>query len=168
MTRCAVLVLVLAACGGSSPKTAPGPGVTGGPGGAAETPDLIPTTKGPDCAAVADKLTTVVHAEAPDRQAEARDAFRIRCTDDKWSDEARNCMGTVETDAEVEGCAKLLTDAQRGKLGIQSEAQKEMSPKGDSGGPVNTRGGTRGRGQKTSSDPCEGGEAKADPCEGGE
>src|SRR5688572_30545293 len=121
MTRFGVLVAVLAACGGSAPKSATGPGV-----GNAETADPIPKTKGPDCAVVADRLATVAHADAPDRQG-ARDKLRMRCTDDKWSDEARNCFATVETDAEVEGCTKLLTEPQRGQLQLGAP---DMAPKG--------------------------------------
>ncbi len=167
MTRFAVLLLMAAACGGGTPKTATGPGV-----GSAEVPDPIPKTKGPDCAIVADRLATVAHADTPDRQDEARNMLRTRCAEDKWSDEARNCFSTVETDDEIDGCHKLLTDAQRAHLHKPDsspespKAEKAMAPSGGSG--KATRGGTRGAGHKTSSDPCEGGESKSDPCEGGE
>lgn len=166
MTRLALLV-VLAACGGGAAKTATGPVGNGEPA------DPIPKTKGPDCAVVADRLATVAHADTPDRQGEARDKLRQHCTEDKWSDEARNCFATVETDEEIDGCAKLLTGAQR----AQMHSGADMAPKGgaaSTGSPpppdtkMKTRGGTRGATQKNSSDPCEGGEAKSDPCEGGE
>jgi len=172
MTRFAMLLVVVAACGGGAPKSSTGPGV----GGGGETADPIPKTKGPDCAIVADKLATVAHADTPDRQAEARDKLRTRCADDKWSDDARNCFATVENEDEIEGCSKHLSDAQRGQLHLGSP---DMAPKGGNTGAASppppggeaktkTHRGTRGAGQKSSSDPCEGGEAKSDPCEGGE
>jgi len=131
--------------------------------------DPIPATKGPDCAVVADKLATVAHAETPDRQPEARDKLRIRCTDDKWSDEARSCFATVETDAEIDGCAKMLSDAQRGQLDLGSPDKPiGGAPAPGGGAPPKGPRGTRGPTQRNSSDPCEGGEAKSDPCEGGE
>jgi hypothetical protein len=166
MTRFAVVLLLVAGCGGGAPKTSTGPGVGNG-----ETADPIPKTKGPDCAVVADRLATVAHADTPDRQAEARDKLRTRCADDKWSDEARSCFATVETDDEIDGCGKLLTDAQRAQLDLPPD----LSPKGgaaapppESTGKLKTRGGTRGAQPRSSSDPCEGGESKSDPCEGGE
>lgn len=170
MTRFAVVLLLVAGCGGGggAPKRSTGPGV-----GAGETADPIPKTKGPDCAIVADRLATVAHADTPERQAEARDKLRTRCADDKWTDEARSCFATVETDDEIEGCGKLLTDAQRAQLDLpaamnpKGNAASSPAPGGDSG-KSKTRGGTRGAGQKSSSDPCEGGESKSDPCEGGE
>lgn len=169
MTRFAAVLFVLGvtACGGGAPKSVTGPGV---PGGGGEVADPIPATKGPDCAVVADKLATVAHAETPDRQPEARDKLRIRCTDDKWSDEARSCFATVETDAEIDGCAKMLTDAQRGQLDMASPDKPIGAPAPPPPAADKPKGGrgTRGATQRNSSDPCEGGEAKSDPCEGGE
>jgi hypothetical protein len=177
MTRLAgLLIVAVAACGGGTSKSATAPGVTGA---GSDVADPIPTTKGPDCAIVADRLATVAHADTPDRQAEARDMLRTRCADDKWNDEARNCFGSVETDAEVEGCAKHLTDAQRSHL---HRFSPETTPKDPWGAPAGSkaepatkspapRGGTRAPRQRNSSDPCEGGESKrnsSDPCEGGE
>lgn len=170
MSRFAAVLIVLGttACGGGAPKSATGPGVPGG----GEVADPIPATKGPDCAVVADKLATVAHAETPDRQAEARDKLRLRCIDDKWTDEARSCFATVETDAEIDGCGKHLTEAQRGQLQMstpeaapKTNATTAPPPPGDK---PKGRGNTRGPTQRNSSDPCEGGEAKSDPCEGGE
>ena len=171
MTRFAVVLVLVAGCGGGgAPKSPTGPGV-----GTGETADPIPKTKGPDCAIVADRLATVAHADTPDRQTEARDKLRTRCADDKWSDEARSCFATVETDDEIDGCGKLLTDAQRAQLDLPAMSPKGGNatgaappPPGGDSGKAKTRGGTRGAGQKSSSDPCEGGESKSDPCEGGE
>lgn len=181
MTRLAAILLLVAvtACGGSSKKVTD-PGVTGGKGDTtADVADPIPTTKGPECAIVADKLATVAYAETPDLQPEARDKLRTRCADDTWSDEARNCFAAVETDAEIDGCNKLLTDAQRAALrkGVPPMGSKDPwgsgtlgdAPEGGTSGtgPVPTGtgtgsgagGGTRGP-KRDSSDPCEGGERK--------
>lgn len=169
MTRFAVLLLVVAACGGGTPKSSSGPATVGN----GEVADPIPMTKGPDCSIVADRLATVAHADTPDRQAEARDMLRTRCAEDKWSDAARNCFSTVETDDEIDGCHKLLTDAQRAKLHLPSDTSKGNAAGAPAGaaaadGPVRTRDGTRGAGHRSSSDPCEGGEAKSDPAVGGD
>jgi len=96
------LLVLTVACGGSpKPKTPP------------PAPDPIPKTAGPDCAVVADKLAIVVHADKPDAQAMAKGNFKARCTDDKWSDEARSCFATVESEAEIDGCRQHLTDPQK-------------------------------------------------------
>jgi hypothetical protein len=99
-----VLTIATAACGGSS-KPAP---TTPPP-----APDPIPTTTGPDCAIVADKLAIVVHADKPDAQANARGNLKRQCADDKWSDNARSCFATVETDDELDGCRQHLDASQK-------------------------------------------------------
>ena len=119
----ALLVLTVAmACGGSS-KPAP---ATPPP-----APDPIPTTTGPACDVVADKLAIVIHADKPDAQASARDGLRRACTDDAWADDARSCFATVETDDELDGCRKHLSDAQK-------PAFEKLAPPRDSwtGAPV--------------------------------
>lgn len=110
MRALALLVLTFAtlACGGSSKPAAP---VEPAP-----APDPIPSTAGPDCAVVADKLAIVAHADKPDAQAGARAALASRCTNDAWSDDARNCFATIESDAELDGCKQHLSDTQKAKL----------------------------------------------------
>jgi hypothetical protein len=101
--------LVLAvACGGGKPKATSTE--------SAPAPDPIPKTAGPACAVVADKLAIVLHADAPDAQAGAKAELTARCGNDKWSDEARSCFATVQTDDEIDGCKQHLTDAQRARL----------------------------------------------------
>jgi hypothetical protein len=103
----------LAACGGGGAKSS---GTTT-PDKPAEVGDQIPTTKGPECAVVAEHLAQVAFADNVDGQAGAKEKFKTRCTQDQWADDARSCFATVETDDEIDGCKSKLTDAQRGKLG---------------------------------------------------
>ena len=102
----ALLVFVVATaagCGGSSkPAAAPPP-----------APDPIPKTAAPKCDVVADKLAIVIHADKPDAQAGSKAQLRARCSEDKWSDEARSCFATVESDAELDGCKQHLDDPQK-------------------------------------------------------
>jgi len=151
MTRLALVALLVARCGGGAgTKTLQAPG--GGSGSGDVVSDPIPTTAAPECAAVAERLATVAHADTPDRQGEARDMLRTRCVDDKWSDEARSCFATVENDGEVQGCASKLTDTQQKALHVERAAPVEEPVK------KSTRSGTRGPKPRDSSDPCEGGE----------
>ncbi len=106
MRLLASLVLcITAACGGSSKPAAPAEPVP--------APDPIPATAGPDCKVVAERVAIVAHADKPDAQAGARAAVRSRCANGGWSDEARNCFATIETDAELDGCKAHLSDAQK-------------------------------------------------------
>jgi hypothetical protein len=175
MTRLALVLVLAAACGGSSKHTVNDTAR----GSNTEVGDQIPTTKGPECAIVADKLATVSHADEPDRQAEARDRLRIRCTEDRWSDDARSCFATVENDDEISGCASKLTAAQRSSAQIAGASPADAASGGGAttksltgGSGADSKGGgnhTRGPVNKTSSDPCEGGEAtSSDPQEGGQ
>lgn len=154
MTRFLSVLLLVAGCGGSSPKSSTPPPPL------APTADPIPTSAGPECSVVAEKLAIVVEAEKPDAQAGARELIRARCTEDKWSDEARSCFATVENDAEVDGCKNKLTDAQRTKMGDDAPAAAAAAPGSAAGSPkatpmpatANKKGSTR------SADPEEGGE----------
>lgn len=103
--RLLALLVLTAGCGGAKPAPAPPP-----------APDPIPETAGPDCGIVADKLAIVVHADAPDAQAGAKAQLTARCTQDHWSDEARSCFATAESDAELDGCRQHLDEAQNAAL----------------------------------------------------
>jgi hypothetical protein len=151
MTRFLAVLLFAAACGGSSSKTS---STT-----PHETPiaDPIPTSAGPECSVVAEKLAIVVEAEKPDAQAGARELINARCTQDKWSDEARSCFATVENDAEVDGCKKKLTDAQRAKMG-DAPATADAPKAGATPAPTPAVGSTKKKGSTRSADPEEGGE----------
>jgi hypothetical protein len=149
MRLVALLVLTVAACGGSKPPPPPPP-----------APDPIPTTAAPDCGAVADKLAIVMNADAPDAQAAAKAELRARCRDDKWSDEARSCFATVESDAELDGCRQHLSDAQKAKLAPGSApapaAAAAPAPEAAKPKKAHTTRGAQPKGD--SSDPQEGGE----------
>src|SRR4051812_18439311 len=102
MRLLALIVLTVACGGGSKPVAGPPP-----------APDPIPKTAGPGCDVVADKLAIVLHADKPDAQASAKAELRARCSGDKWSDEARSCFATVESDAELDGCRQHLDESQK-------------------------------------------------------
>jgi hypothetical protein len=104
--RLLALLVLAAACGGR-PKHTPAP---------PPAPDPIPRTAGPDCSVVADKLAIVIHADAPDAQDRAKAELGRRCVDDRWSDDARSCFATADTDAELDGCRQHLDDAQQQAL----------------------------------------------------
>jgi hypothetical protein len=153
----ALLVLVVA-CGGSPKQTTP-----------PLAPDPIPKTAGPDCAVVADKLSIVVHADKPDEQAMAKGNLKARCMDDKWSDEARSCFATVESEAEIEGCRSHLDDKQKAGLakhvpvaeGAAAAPATAAAPEAAKPAPppkAKAKHSTRGATPKDSSDPQEGGE----------
>jgi hypothetical protein len=164
-----LVCLTVAACsGGHKPvaKTPPPPA------------DPIPVTGGPDCKTVADHLVTVVLADKLDQQAAAAPALRSRCTDDKWPDTARSCFNTATDQGELDGCLKMLSQAQRDAFDKASQptgvgGAQVMAPAAPGGGPADTKadkpkstpkGGTRGPakkdtgGPKTESDPCQGGQ----------
>lgn len=44
------------------------------------------------------------------------DVFAKRCTDDKWSEEARSCIGATQSMTDPQGCKKLLAAEQTKKL----------------------------------------------------
>ena len=151
------------ACGGGNKKVE----------STAPTPDQIPKTAGPDCGAVADHLMTLAEhdpVKGPDKAMGAK--INEHCKVDAWTDEARSCFATASTDAEAEGCVKLLSDSQQKvftKVAKQSasepaavhsdataappkDAPKAPTPKGT------TRGATKKDKPTRTGDPCQGGE----------
>lgn len=170
------LLVLLVACGGGG-KSVEKPG-----GGSATVPDQIPATAGPGCKAVAQQMAIVEFADDPDKQARAVEILVKRCTVDKWSDEARSCLGTAQSDDELEGCATKLTKEQ---IDATEQASKELFSGGGGESMSNAkapeaappppapapapRRRTRGATPKPKgdgADPCQGGEA--DPCMGGQ
>ena len=162
--RLLALLALTVGCGGATPAAAPPP-----------APDPIPETAGPDCGVVADKLAIVVHADAPDAQAGATSQLRARCTADRWSDEARNCFATAQSDAEIDGCRAHLDEAQNAALAKVAPAHDAWgtppgappaaavpaeAPAVDTMAPATPRRATRGA--------QTGGDATSDPQEGGE
>jgi hypothetical protein len=148
------------ACGGGNKKVE----------STAPTPDQIPRTAGPECSAVGEHLATLADHDAvkgPDKAMGAK--LTEHCKADAWTDEARSCFATANTDDEAEGCVKLLTDTQKkvftdvAKKGepaaVQSDAAAappKEAPKTPSKG--TTRGATKKDKPTRTGDPCQGGE----------
>jgi hypothetical protein len=42
-----------------------------------------------------------------------RALFELRCDTDGWSDDARSCLATINSDAEADGCLQLLDREQQ-------------------------------------------------------
>ena len=151
----ALVLSIVAACGGSQkPATVAPP-----------TPDPIPQTAGPSCKEVTVHLATLADRD-PTQEASANDALRARCTGDKWSDDARSCFATAQSDEEVNGCKTKLTDSQRTAFpAAKPPADPWAAKKADDGG-----GGGKDL-QQESVRPTRGSQKKkpgGDPCEGGE
>lgn len=168
-----VLLVLLVACGGGGGKSVEKPG-----GGSATVPDQIPATAGPGCKAVAQQMAIVEFADDADKQAQAVEILTKRCAQDKWSDEARSCLGTAQSEDELEGCATKLTKEQVDATEQDSKALFGSSDEAPSGAkapeaapppaPKKQRA-TRGATPKPKgdgADPCQGGES--DPCMGGQ
>jgi len=73
--------------------------------------DPIPRTRGPSCKAVADRMAAVIgdHMPSePEGDVHYHAMYQLRCETDQWSDEARSCLATINSDAEADGCVQLL------------------------------------------------------------
>jgi hypothetical protein len=129
--------------------------------------DVVQKPPAPACDAVAQQMKTVIsREETPPADAELAaigDTIKLRCTEDGWSAEVRECYGTVEHSPDAKGCDKLLTAEQREKLdkaivahmkggAAEVKAADEAPPERRS------RGGTPKKQVPKSSDPCMGGE----------
>ena len=172
MTRALLLSLsLLVACGGGGSKQV----ATVEP----PKPDPIPATAGPDCkTAITAALTTATDVP-DDLKAKMSVVLETRCTEDKWSDEARSCFATAQTSDEAQGCAEgKLTEPQLAavKAGVEKEMEGSGMAKkkeaGDGAAPPKEekkKGTTRGVTKKPKGgDPCQGGEVSSDPCQGGQ
>jgi len=168
LLRLGIVFCFASACGGGTKPVAKEP---------APPADPIPQTAGPDCKAVAEHMVTVVLADKPDAHAKAIEMLQARCAGDLWSDEARSCLGTAQTDSEADGCMKMLTQTQRDALEQAAPPPTEAASVHDDKSttaappppppPRKTRGVTRKPPPaKTGADPCDGGES--DPCQGGQ
>ena len=173
MTR-ALLFSLLVACGGGTQQVAKVE---------PPKPDPIPATAGPDCKTVASHTVTTIDAAAlGDKGPAMVTLLEKRCTEDKWSDEARSCFATIQSDDEGQGCADgKLTEAQREAvkrdagelLGEGNESMKKKEEGATGGAPKpdekKGKGTTRGVTKKPKGgDPCQGGEVSSDPCQGGQ
>ncbi len=67
----------------------------------------------PSCAIVADHVGDLFGGTAHDAFArETRDVFAARCTEDRWTDEARSCVVATDALTDPRGCKQHLTAAQ--------------------------------------------------------
>lgn len=164
LMRLLALLVLTVGCGGATPPPAPPP-----------APDPIPETAGPDCGVVAEKLAIVVNADAPDAQAGAKAQLKTRCTQDHWSDAARSCFGTAESDAELDGCRQHLDEAQNSALdkvapphdawGAAPGAPPAADVPAETTAPVDTMAPPK---KRTTRGAQTGGDSTSDPQEGGE
>ena len=90
-------------------------------GGGANQPAQPEPAPAPACTAVADAMVTQM-LEGRERQGieDTVDGFtaliRVRCEEDRWTAEARQCLATMRTRADAERCSTLLTDEQQANL----------------------------------------------------
>jgi hypothetical protein len=164
--RFSALVLPIAvifgqACGGGA-QTAPAP---------KPVADPVPHTAGPPCAEVASHVQQMTGSDDP----KILDMVRTRCGTDHWSDEARSCFGTMQSEPEADGCAKLLTPEQRAALDkggkalqppIVEEAPPAPQPAAVAPAAPAPASHTRGATKKPSPAPAAG--KSGNPCDGGE
>lgn len=142
MMKTLALALVLAACGGGTkpepkkPEPAPVAGIK-----------KMPT---PTCAATSDTMTVVILAsnEAMPSDTEVKEIkaiLKTRCEADGWSDRAKECLATMESEADADGCASMLTAEQRNKI-VADERIKlggGKPPEGNGAKPVGTKPGAK-------------------------
>ncbi|MEO8553216.1 MAG: hypothetical protein ABI678_24755 [Kofleriaceae bacterium] len=144
-----ICVVLLAACGGSSPKSSEStmPGNTG-----------AAPADGPSCDTMTSHMLDTMSAGKqpvpPEKMKDLHDLFVAHCEKDKWSAQARTCFMNMKTMAEGNACSDTLTEAQKHAMD-QEMTPGEGAPKGS--GPTKDSGGTRG-GPHKGGDPCDGGE----------
>jgi hypothetical protein len=110
----ALTILVVAACGGGGNKPEP------------KKPEPAPVTgikkmPTPTCAATSDTMTVVILASndampSDTEVKEIKTILKTRCEADGWSDRAKECLATMESEADADGCASMLTAEQRNKI----------------------------------------------------
>ncbi|MGE5186321.1 MAG: hypothetical protein ACM31C_29905 [Acidobacteriota bacterium] len=136
---------------GSSPKHAAAPGSSD------PSADPIPKTAGPSCKAVVEHLATLADRD-PTKPAKGDATLRGRCESDAWSDDARNCFATAQSDGELDGCKSMLTPGQREAFAV-SPATPASAPAPAPAAEAAPKHGTRGPVPKgKTGDPDEGGE----------
>jgi hypothetical protein len=104
VTKHAILIALAIGCGGSSPKPP-----------TAEPMAVKPVA--PTCLEMAEHLTKVMARD--DQKASAQevaqvvDVYKLRCGEDRWSDEVRECYGMIQVDTDVAGCGERLSPEQK-------------------------------------------------------
>lgn len=111
---------------------------------------------------MASHLATLVDRD-PTKDATADQAMRTRCETDAWSDDARSCFATAQSEPEVDGCKGMLTDLQRKSFGddapkpasTAAPAAAAAPAPADLAQPHKTRAPVK---KSKTGDPCEGGQ----------
>src|SRR5438445_3678647 len=116
--RLVALILVVEACGGGK-HAAPSP-----------APDPIPKTAGASCTQVVAHLATLADRDPTQGEA-ANEALRARCDTDAWSDEARSCFATAQSEPELDGCKGMLNDRQKQAFVAAPPKKQEKKPDPD-------------------------------------
>jgi len=117
------MTLLTTGCGASSAPSEP----------AAPRPaqrDPIPRTHGPRCKVVADRMASVIGEHMPSQpegDVHYHAMHELRCETDQWSDDARSCLATISSDAEADGCLRLLDREQQRAL-ASDRAQLAAEP----------------------------------------
>ena len=156
-----LLGFLLVACGGSPKHAAPPP-----------TPDPIPQAAGASCKEVAAHLATLADRD-PTEDAGKGAPIEQRCESDRWSDDARSCFATAQSQPELAGCETKLTDAQRQAfVKVAPQAAKpadawggQGSGKPDDASPPDD---DKEKAAHHTRGPVQKGDHTSDPCEGGE
>ncbi len=99
----------------------------------------------------------------PTKEAAPDVAMRNRCETDAWSDDARSCFATAQSEPELDGCKGMLTDLQRKSFGGDAKpapaaapaASAAPAPAADEAPAHRSRGPTK---KSKTGDPCEGGQ----------
>ncbi|MEJ7603260.1 MAG: hypothetical protein WKG01_35560 [Kofleriaceae bacterium] len=125
----------LVACGGGAkpepkqPEPAPIAGIK-----------KMPT---PTCAATSDTMTVVILASNETQRSDAevkeiKNILKGRCESDGWSDRAKECLATMESEADADGCASMLTAEQRQKIVSDERIKLGTGKPAKAGGEVAT------------------------------
>jgi hypothetical protein len=151
MHRLTCLALVVAACGGSSPKSeSTMPGNTG-----------TTAAAGPSCDAMTnhmlDAMTAGKPPVPPEKLKDMHDMFVAHCEKDGWSPQARTCFNNMKTMEDGNACSDTLTEAQKNTMNQEMARPGEGGAPPNGAGPKDSGGGTRG-GPHKGGDPCDGGE----------
>ena len=145
MMKTLALALALAACGGGTkpepkkPEPAPVAGIK-----------KMPT---PTCAATSDTMTVVILAsnDAMPSDTEVKEIkaiLKTRCETDGWSDRAKECLATMESEADADGCASMLTADQRTKIVSDERIKLGGGKPPEAGGGGTKTGGTKAGGKQ--------------------
>jgi hypothetical protein len=160
--RTAVLVLVLAACGGGSSKSS------------------TMAKSGPTCEAVADSMVSMMAEGKESTKAfvDTKEGFvaiiSTRCTEDAWTADAKECLATMKSREDAERCSTLLTATQQDNLVRDQKAkfgagpEPEAEPVVDPPPPASAE--QKAEPKKLRSTPAKPAKTKktGDPCDGGE